>query len=102
MTARRPDPPAHLSERAQALWTAVLRGRRVSPGRLALVQAALEALDRADGARELIAQQGIVVTSERSGVAHAHPAVKIEREARAQFASMWRALGFNYDSDLDE
>lgn len=51
-----PGPPPHLSERAQALWREVVPRRAVSPERLALLQVALEALERADAASAIVTQ----------------------------------------------
>jgi phage terminase small subunit len=96
------DPPAHLSERAKGLWREiVLAGRVKSSGRVVLFQAALEALDRADLARETIASEGMTSTSKLTGVMHIHPLVKIEIEARRQFASMWETLGLRWDPSID-
>ena len=96
-----PEPPAHLSERSQALWCDL--GPRNCPetGRRVLFQQALESLDRADAARAAVAAEGITTTTERSGVAHAHPMIRVESDARRQFFRLWTALGFQYrDSGL--
>lgn len=91
------DPPAHLSPRAAALWLAVVPSRARSPGRLAMVQAALEALDRADLARLAIAAEGMTTTTRTTGAVHLHPLLRVEREARAQFLTAWDRLGFAQD-----
>jgi phage terminase small subunit len=72
-----PGPPEHLSERAQGLWREIVPRRAVSPERLALLQVALEALDRADAARQVIAQEGMITTTKTTGAVHVHPLVKL-------------------------
>jgi P27 family predicted phage terminase small subunit len=96
-----PPAPAHLSERAASFWRHLMPDRCGSPGRILLLEAALDALDRADEAAELIKRDGLVTKSERSGVVHAHPAIAVEAAARRQFIRLWMHLGLDFDSDLD-
>jgi phage terminase small subunit len=84
--------PLHLSERAKQLWSSSVPSVVRCAERRAVLQSALEALDRADAAREAVAVEGMVTMSERSGLKHLNPLVKVEREARAQFAKLWAAL----------
>lgn len=95
-----PEAPAHLSERAQAVWRDVIYRAR-SPGRRVYLQAALEALDRADQAARIVDAEGMTTTTKTSGAVHAHPAVKIEREQRALFARLWNTLHLHWDAQLD-
>jgi P27 family predicted phage terminase small subunit len=96
-----PRMPYGLADEAVPYW------RRLAPmlaKRGVLVDSdipALEALDRADLARETIASEGMTSTSTLTGVMHIHPLVKIEIEARRQFASMWEALGLRWDPSID-
>ena len=90
-----PEAPEHLSERARELWAQLAGGKVKGPGPLALFQAALEAMDRADGAREAIAQEGLTVTTKTTGAVHVHPLVKVESDARRQFAQLWKDLGLD-------
>lgn len=87
-----PDPPHGLSARSAELWAGVVRWAD-TPGRLAVLAEALRALDRADEARAAVDRDGLCVTTPGSGVVHLHPAAKLEREARAQFAALWADLG---------
>lgn len=87
-----PDPPAHLSERAAALWRTVGPTHAKTLARRELLTECLAALDRADEARAIVSKEGMTSTS-ASGVVHAHPAVKIEREFRQQFARLADQLG---------
>ena len=76
-------------------------GRCRSPERLALLEQALTALDRADQAREQLAKGGVTSTTEKTGTLHVHPLVRIERENRQLFARIWGQLGLAWDADID-
>jgi phage terminase small subunit len=92
-----PDTPRHFSDKTSLLW-AEYAGKSInSPAKLALFQAGLEALDRADQASMLVASEGLTTKTGKSGVVHKHPALSIEKEARAQFVKIWKALNLNYD-----
>jgi phage terminase small subunit len=95
------QPPSHLSPRSRQLWTAVVPHRAKSAPRLALLQAALEALDRADCAREAVEQHGMVSTTKTTGAVHINPLTKLERESRQQFARIWSELNLAYDPQID-
>ncbi|HEX4276454.1 MAG TPA: P27 family phage terminase small subunit [Bryobacteraceae bacterium] len=88
-----PTAPEHLSIRARSLWDELIPRAQTS-GRRVLLQTALEALDRADQARQMIAAEGLVSRTKATGVVRIHPAAKIEREARADFTKIWTTLGF--------
>ena len=89
--------PKHLSEKAQRYWTAVVPRRAESVERRAMIQVALEALDRADEAAQIIAAEGMTVKTAASGAIHVNPAVRIEREARQQFHRIWTSLQLHFD-----
>ena len=92
-----PEPPGHLSERSQALWRELVRHRCNSAERRLLLECALADLDRADALREQIAREGATVTSARSKLVRAHPALKIESEMRRRFLAAWRALDLTWN-----
>jgi len=99
---RKPIPaPAGLSERAEALWYAVVPARASSAGRLALVEEALHALDRADQMREAVDRDGPVTVNATTGMVHVHPCVKIERESRQAFSRLWSTMGLEWSSSED-
>lgn len=86
-------PPDHLSARAAALWASVVAAD-THPARAALIQTALEALDRADQARATLEREGLVLEPTRkTGFLHLHPCVKAEKDARQQFFAIWASLG---------
>lgn len=89
-----PGPPDHLSVRSQGIWRA-LAGKRIrSIPRLALLQIALESLDRADQATANIGDN-LTLTSPRSGVSHVNPLVRVERESRQLFCKIMTLLSLH-------
>lgn len=96
-----PGPPEHLSQCAQVLWREVVPRRTISPERLALLQVALEALDRADAATAVIEREGMVTTTKTTGAVHVHPLVKVERESRQLFLRCWQELALGWSMELD-
>jgi P27 family predicted phage terminase small subunit len=96
-----PDPPEHLSERSKELWRKLGPDEAKSIERRTLFQAGLEALDRADEARRIIQAEGIISKTTTTGAVHVHPAVKVEREARAQFVRIWDLLNLKWNSGID-
>lgn len=96
-----PDPPAYLSERAREQWRAVVPRRALSPARLALVEAALQAFDPAQLAREVLVREGMVATAREGGMPHVHPLIRVERDALALFVRAWGDLGLRWDSSID-
>ena len=89
--------PEQLSERSQKLWNQIAGGRSKSPGRLALLQVAL----RADEAAALVAEEGLIFTTETTKAKHVHPATRIEKDARAQFLRAWGQLNLSWDYEID-
>ena len=96
-----PEVPSHLSGRSAALWHAVVPSRAKSPERLALVVAALDALDLADECRERVRTEGLTATTKGSGTIHAHPLVKVEEGQRALFTRIWCQLNLSWNQSID-
>jgi hypothetical protein len=86
-----PKPAAHLSRRAKELWVQVTRDYVLESHNLELLRIALEALDRCEEARKILASEGIIAL-DRYGAPKAHPAVAIERDSRLAAARLWREL----------
>jgi phage terminase small subunit len=89
-----PEPPEHLSEDAAAWWDDVVRDFALEPHHLKLLQAACEAWDRAQLARQAVAIDGLCFL-DGNGVLKANPAVAIERDARTLFARLVRELNLD-------
>jgi P27 family predicted phage terminase small subunit len=96
MTTRSSRPPAHLSLAARRLWAAILGTYELEPHHRALLTKALEAMDRADQARAEIGAGPLLITS-RLGALVPHPLLSVERDARAQFATIMRGLGLDVE-----
>lgn len=96
-----PDSPSHLSDRSKTLWRQLVPSRALSPGRLALLEEALSALDRSDEARGIIAREGMAKVTERTGMVHLNPVVKVERESRQLFVKIMDSLGLGWDGEID-
>ena len=94
-------PPEHLSDRSKQLWRKILDDGEVSPGRAALFQTALECLDRADEARAMLADEGLIAITSTTGASHAHPLLKIEKDNRQLFARLWQVLNLQYSAKTD-
>ena len=90
-TRDRVRPPAHLSRGAKRWWRSVMESSRLGPDSVEILTAAAEAWDRKEDARQLIAEEGIVVHDE-SGLPIPHPAVQIEGQAADRMARLIRAL----------
>lgn len=91
------QPPSHLSEKSKSLWTEIVPKRASGASRLALITIALESLDRADEARELISEQGLTSETKRTGAIHVNPLLKIERESKNLFVKIFNDLGLRFD-----
>ena len=88
--------PKHLTPPARRLFDAILELYELAEHDRAVLVKALEAWERAEQARLLIAANGLLVTS-RLGELRAHPAVAIERDARHAFLVAMKQLGLDYE-----
>jgi phage terminase small subunit len=61
-----------------------------------LLEQMLAAYDRAEQSRVQIEDAGLTVTTERSGVSHANPLLRIERESRALLARLATTLNLQF------
>jgi P27 family predicted phage terminase small subunit len=61
---------------------------------------ACEAHDRMSQARDLLAREGITITT-RHGEVRVHPAIAVERDARTAFVRAIRELGLAPDDEPD-
>lgn len=91
--------PEHLSERAAAFWRGVHADYELTPTQTELLLRALEAGDRADQARAVVAREGIVVPG-RDGP-KAHPAVNVEVVNRRAQTALLTQLGLDDADDPD-
>jgi P27 family predicted phage terminase small subunit len=93
-----PKPPAGLSRKAAAFWRKVLVTYELGPAGLELLASACRALDRAEQAAAVLAEEGIT-SLDRYGSPKAHPACEIEARSCRSFAAFVRQLGIETDDD---
>ena len=68
---------------------------------MALLQVALESLDRADQARVEVEKTGMTSTTKTTGAVHLHPLLRVERESRQQFGKLWQQLDLSWNAQID-
>ena len=96
MPTRKPAAPKHLSASSRRIWRKIaddfdLYGEDAAMVTLTL---AMEARDRCEQARELIANEGMTVPTGAGGL-KPHPAVGIERDARLACIRCLRELSLD-------
>lgn len=94
---RSAKPPAHLSRGAKRWWRSVMETSDLGPDEVEILTAAAEAWDRKEEARQLIAEEGIVLHDD-AGLPLTHPAVEIEDQAADRMARLLRALNVEQPS----
>ena len=92
-----PKPPENLSHEAKQWWRKLADEYALDDAAaLLILQTALEALDRMRAAQEAITSDGEIV-KDRFGQFRAHPAVTIERDARAAMLAALKALNLDLE-----
>ncbi|MBM3131735.1 MAG: hypothetical protein FJZ95_01715 [Chloroflexi bacterium] len=91
-----PKPPKHLKAATRRWFGQVLEEYNLEPHHVRLLTLAGESYDRAQQAREIIAQQGLTVT-DRFGQVRAHPLLAVERDCRIAFARLLRELSLDIE-----
>jgi phage terminase small subunit len=85
-----PAPP-HLSARCKALWAQTIAAFTLEATELELLRLACEALDRAEQARVMLADEGLTSRG-RYGQVLPHPLIAVERDSRAAAARLFKQL----------
>jgi phage terminase small subunit len=88
---KRTSAPRHLRRATREWYTNVCATYELEQHHLRLLQLAGEAWDRAEQAREALAEHGLVF-DDRFGQPHARPEIAVERDARLAFARLIREL----------
>lgn len=96
---RAAKPPAHLSRGAKRWWRSVMETCSLGPDAVEILTAAAEAWDRKEDARQLIAEEGIILRDD-TGLPLTHPAVQIEGQAADRMARLIRALNVRPPAEL--
>ncbi len=87
-------PPAHLSPASKALWKSIVARFELQPEHLELLRLGLEAIDRTDQARQILAEDGLVITGSR-GAPQRHPMIDVEMASRSAALRYFRELGLS-------
>lgn len=82
----------NLSKKAQRVFKYYSNTSVKTPGQRALLLQGLRAMDTADQVAEVIAREGLTVTSERSGLTRAHTLLRTQREATAEMVKIFKLL----------
>jgi phage terminase small subunit len=85
------DAPRHLSERCKRLWKQTTTSFTLEATELELMRLACEALDRAEQARVILADEGLTSRG-RYGQVLPHPLIAVERDSRAAAARLFKQL----------
>jgi len=93
--------PKELSEMSKAVWRGVVPRRAKTVERMLLVKTALLALDRAQEVTAEIKKEGLTIENPSSGAKRANPLIKLEKELRAQFATIWDGMNLDWDGVID-
>jgi len=83
--------PLYLSAEARRFWKRVNDDYELEPSALLVLKTACEAHDRAQQARRLIANEGMILGSRR------HPATDVEATAQGLFLRAMRQLGLDIE-----
>jgi P27 family predicted phage terminase small subunit len=92
--------PGHLTPAAQEFWQATADNYSLEPHHLHLLTACCEAWDRMNGARTILADEGVTYRN-RFGDPCKHPAVAIEQDARTAFMRALRELDLDGEPTPD-
>jgi P27 family predicted phage terminase small subunit len=85
------EPPAHLSADMKDWWQHIGSTYVLESHHWKLLQVCAESWDRLQQARQVLAAEGLTIGT-GSGSRKAHPAIAIERDAKAQFIAALRTL----------
>jgi P27 family predicted phage terminase small subunit len=89
-----PKAPKHLQASTKRWWNQVVADFDLEEHHLRLLTLAAESWDRAQSAREAIAEHGMFFTT-KSGEPRRHPAVQVEHDAKISFARLLRELALD-------
>jgi phage terminase small subunit len=87
--------PKHLSSAAKSWWRALFKAYAIDEPASLILRVALESWDRLNEASGAVKKDGLVI-SDHLGT-RAHPALRVEKEARSGFLQSWRLLNFDVD-----
>ena len=89
-----PKPPKHLAPATATWWAGVAEDYYLEDHHLRLLTLAAQAWDRAEQAREILAEKGITY-ADRFDQPRSRPEVAVERDNRLAFARLLRELALD-------
>lgn len=90
-------PPKHLSAEAKSWWRKLCDEYDLSDSAAQiLLESALSAFDRWQGARKILAREGPIVR-DRFGQRQTHPAVGVERDAEGMVIRAFKSLNLDLE-----
>ena len=96
-----PEMPPGLSPSSEAIWRSVVPKRAKSLERVALLEQALRAKDRANEIAIELSKQDLTFTTPGTGTIRANPLLKAEQQSRALFEKIWIDLKLQWTSEID-
>ena len=99
MTAKRP--PAHLNKESRRIWRRLNEEYNLNSDHLLLLKVCLEAYDRLQSSRILLAEEGEVFNTP-TGFKKPHPALQIEKESRSGFLQAFRMLNLDIEPPAEK
>jgi P27 family predicted phage terminase small subunit len=91
-----PEPPQPLTDAGFRLWSAITTEYELEPAALEILALACEAYSRSRQAGAILDRDGLM-SCNRFGDVHEHPAVKAERDARGQCLVALKMLGLTLE-----
>ena len=91
--------PPHLRPPTRKWFDQVLDGYELEPHHVRLLQLAAESWDRAEQARQALAELGLTFT-DRFGCPRSRPEIAVERDSRIAFARLIRELDLDVEPPL--
>jgi P27 family predicted phage terminase small subunit len=96
-----PAPPAHLSPSVAQWWATTVDRYILEEHHIRLLQLLCEAWDRAQEAREQLAEDGLTVPGREGGI-RPHPCIAVERDSRLAVARLVRELDLDIEPPRPE
>ena len=87
---KEPRAPLHLSAEMQSFWKRITQEFELTPDAMLILRTACENWDRAQGAREQIAREGLVTADGKR-----HAAADVEKQAYELFLRAMHSLGLD-------
>jgi P27 family predicted phage terminase small subunit len=91
-----PKPPSSLSSEAKRWWRKIVAGWELDDAGFLVLESALECFDRMRQAQAMLEKEGLIA-KDRFGQDKVHPAVLVERDAKAGLLRALRAMNLQIE-----